>query len=591
MIKRNPFSCAETRTASVARIMPVVILILSSLLPHAQPARAASSAVVGSGTPASCTEAALDAALPSAGLITFNCGAAPHTITLTVQKALIANTIFDGAGRIALSGGAVTRHFFVTGGVAATFKNITLTNGYSPVGGGAIETAGGYITLENVTLSGNSALDQGGAIYCFVGTDGVLTVTNSIFTGNRSNRGGALFNSGCPGKISNTLFNLNEAGTAGGAIFCDGPTTRAFVSAENQFEANTAPRGGALSATGCAMQVSGGMFASNAATSTMTVTKLGGAIYHETAGLLQVTGTQFLRNTAFDGGAIMVGSGVSAQLTATTFVSNSATYGGAIENSGALTLTHSSFRENAAASLGGAIWALGGTVVISGSHFERNRAAFHGGATHLQGSASIRSSSFIANSAQGNGGAVYASFDTVSVENSTFGENVSPNFGAALYADQKTLLKYVTVYSNTSMAGALYGQDGIGVPEPLFIQATLFAKNAGGACGGKITSVRNSMADDMSCGGVLIAPNDKSNARLDFGALTGAGATRFYLPRQGNEGIDLLPGADCFMMDGSAPHDQRAIARPQSGKCDSGAIEVRAEDLRSVVYAPLIQRN
>jgi predicted outer membrane repeat protein len=521
----------------VLRGLLVACLFCVASTPRVWPALAASTAVVGSGTAASCTEAALDAALVTAGLITFNCGPAPHTITLTAQKLMIAATTLDGGGRITLSGGGATRHFFVNGDVDAVFKNIVLANGYSPVGGGAIETSGGYVTLDSVTLSNNNAINQGGAIYCFIGTNGIMTVTNSTFDGNRSARGGAIFNSGCP------------------------------------------------------VRISGGLFASNIATSSLATGKQGGAIFNAQDSRLAISGTQFLRNRAFDGGAIFVETNSSLHLSAATFLSNSASYGGAIENSGALTATQSAFRENSAEALGGALWALGGSTVISNGHFESNRSVFDGGAIHLQGSAYIRDSSFIANRAQGNGGALHASFDTVSVENTTFGENTAVKFGGALYADQKTLLKYITIYSNTSMAGALYGQDGVGVPEPVFAQAVLFAKNTGGSCGGKITSVRNSMADDMSCGGVLIAPNDKSNATLPFGALANAGVTRYYLPSKGNEGVDLLVGTDCFMMDGSAPRDQRGVARPQNAKCDSGAIEARANELGGKLFLPAILRE
>src|SRR5579862_1850138 len=43
----------------------------------------ASTNVVGDGTPASCTTAALQAAVTMGGMVRFDCGAAPLTITLT----------------------------------------------------------------------------------------------------------------------------------------------------------------------------------------------------------------------------------------------------------------------------------------------------------------------------------------------------------------------------------------------------------------------------------------------------------------------------------------------------------------------------
>ena len=70
-------------------IFLTLILTLLAAALNARPARAA-NAVVGTGTPASCTEAAFDDALVTAsaggGTITFNCGSGAHTITFSISK-------------------------------------------------------------------------------------------------------------------------------------------------------------------------------------------------------------------------------------------------------------------------------------------------------------------------------------------------------------------------------------------------------------------------------------------------------------------------------------------------------------------------
>ena len=71
--------------------------------------------VVGTGTPASCTEATLNAALAGGGAVTFNCGPNPHTITLSAQKSIAANTALDGGGKVVLSAHG-SRHFLVNAG-------------------------------------------------------------------------------------------------------------------------------------------------------------------------------------------------------------------------------------------------------------------------------------------------------------------------------------------------------------------------------------------------------------------------------------------------------------------------------------------
>ena len=68
--------------------------LVVGLLFTAHPAWAAG--VVGDGTPASCTEAALDSALSAGGSVTFDCGASSVTITITSTKIIGADTTIDG---------------------------------------------------------------------------------------------------------------------------------------------------------------------------------------------------------------------------------------------------------------------------------------------------------------------------------------------------------------------------------------------------------------------------------------------------------------------------------------------------------------
>src|SRR5215831_3454740 len=75
--------------------------------------------VVGNGTPASCTEAALDTALGcgppngqpvsrtcnGGGTVTFNCGPSPDTITVSISRFISTDTTIDGGGLMTISGG------------------------------------------------------------------------------------------------------------------------------------------------------------------------------------------------------------------------------------------------------------------------------------------------------------------------------------------------------------------------------------------------------------------------------------------------------------------------------------------------------
>ena len=63
--------------------------------------------VIGTGKPASCTSAAVVKAVARGGVITFNCGPSPVTITMSAT-AKVVNTshqiVLDGGGKVTLSG-------------------------------------------------------------------------------------------------------------------------------------------------------------------------------------------------------------------------------------------------------------------------------------------------------------------------------------------------------------------------------------------------------------------------------------------------------------------------------------------------------
>ena len=68
--------------------------------------------VIGNGTPASCTSAAVVRDVAAGGIITFNCGPRPVTILMTETAGVIKTRhllVLDGGGLITLSGGGKRR--------------------------------------------------------------------------------------------------------------------------------------------------------------------------------------------------------------------------------------------------------------------------------------------------------------------------------------------------------------------------------------------------------------------------------------------------------------------------------------------------
>jgi hypothetical protein len=152
----------------MTRLRVWVIRLLATLAVLAAPTTSFGATAVGDGTAASCTNAAVNAALaaaPSGSTVNFNCGPDPVTILVT-EKILDKDLTIDGGGRVTLSGGGNNRVIMVNAGVTVRLLNLTIANGLYvtpeptdgivPNGyGGGIYNAG-ILTIRNSTVSGNS---------------------------------------------------------------------------------------------------------------------------------------------------------------------------------------------------------------------------------------------------------------------------------------------------------------------------------------------------------------------------------------------------------------------------------------------------
>lgn len=203
---------------------------------------ASGSEVVGDGTPASCTEAALRSAAEDGGTITFSCGAAPITIDITETIDLPTNqdTIIDGGGLVTLDAGQRTRHFkFESGNWLVTqtkvvLQRLTLRNGRAPAGeyfppvdgypecaygykegsGGAIWMRDGVMHILDCDFIDNEAAmlgpDVGGGAIYALGASSVV-ISGSRFIGNRAANGGAVGMLFANPEIYNSHFENNTA--------------------------------------------------------------------------------------------------------------------------------------------------------------------------------------------------------------------------------------------------------------------------------------------------------------------------------------------------------------------------------------------
>lgn len=229
--------------------------------------------VIGDGTPASCTSAAVVAAVASGGIITFDCGPAPITILMNATAKVINNTgpeiVIDGGGKVTLSGRGQRRILYMNTCDPAqvwttahcqnqdhprlTIQNLTFVNGNSTGetaeggGGGAIFVRGGRFKVVNSRFTNNrcdsTGPDVGGAAVRVLSQyEGLpVYIVRSTFGGaegfgNVCSNGGALSSIGVSWVVLNSVMSFNRAvgnganpqrpgtpgGGSGGAIYNDG---------------------------------------------------------------------------------------------------------------------------------------------------------------------------------------------------------------------------------------------------------------------------------------------------------------------------------------------------------------------------------
>ena len=362
------------RWRSAALELAAAGLVAATLaLPGARGALAAG--VVGDGTPGSCTEAALAAAASGGGLVTFNCGPAPVTITLSAPLDISApETTIDGGGQVTLRGGGgrIIRHrtYGLIGSSVLTLTNLTITGGRATgagreANGGAIQSVfeaarpeyRPTLNVINVTFldndatltsfsSGDSYDYGGGAIFTQGGT---LNVVNSTFSGNDAANaaGGAIHGLQSSISIENSTFTDNSAignapeNSQGGAIYVDG-----LNAPVGGARAQGGAIGGGSTANGegtgnAAIMITRSLFAGNSATKSGTPQDgSGGALSFPQRAVLTIENSTFVGNTAFgtsynaNGGALyIVNQATPFQITNSTFANNHAGWvGGAIRS-------------------------------------------------------------------------------------------------------------------------------------------------------------------------------------------------------------------------------------------------------------------
>jgi predicted outer membrane repeat protein len=130
---------------------------------------------------------------------------------ITISKTITIN----GNGHT-LDAKGLSRIFNVQSGTVV-LDNLSLVNGNSDsYGGAAYFQSGSTCTVRNCNFTGNTAKDDGGAVYFYEHG----TVTNSTFTANSAKKGGAIYSNGNTDAVNSTF--IDNSADLGGAIYnCD----------------------------------------------------------------------------------------------------------------------------------------------------------------------------------------------------------------------------------------------------------------------------------------------------------------------------------------------------------------------------------
>lgn len=252
-----------------------------------------SNHIIGDGTSASCTSAAVVRAVAEGGIITFKCGPKPVTITMTATAKVVNTThwvVLDGGGLVTLSGGDKHQILYMNTcdekQVLTTndcidqewpqlvVQNITFEDGYSATpetqgtpygggGGGAIYAEGGQFKVVNSRFIDNRCYQVGpdlggGAIRAITQwSQRPVYITSDTFSGGGCSNGGALSSIHVQWDVFNSVMTGNKAigwgsnpaahgtpgGGSGGAIYTDGDNYNVLIEG-SVIRGNSAREGG-----------------------------------------------------------------------------------------------------------------------------------------------------------------------------------------------------------------------------------------------------------------------------------------------------------------------------------------------------------
>lgn len=290
-----------------------------------------------------------------ADTVTFQAGLT-GTITLTSGQLYITDSVDiqgPGAAALTVSGNNASRVFYLYNSDATidvTISDLTVTGGNDSIGGGIVDFDEN-LTLDGVTITGNTASGDGGGLWAD-GFNMTLTIRDSTISGNTAGSdGGGIYveDTGGPLLIQRTVVTGNDAADDGGGIYFYDPDNDVTVE-DSTISGNSAG------------DLGGGIY-----------------LYSPDAGLFTIRGTTASGNNAAAGGGIFLYSpDHGGSIENSTISGNQATAGDGggiyLYNLYNFALHHLTVTGNSASGTGGGVFTPNASVPLDNSIIANNTA-------------------------------------------------------------------------------------------------------------------------------------------------------------------------------------------------------------------------
>jgi hypothetical protein len=362
--------------------------------------------------------------------------------TITLASELLVTDAVDidgpGAGKLTVSGGGTTRVLNIAAGVTASIEDLTVANGkVTGADGGGILNAG-TLTLDDVVVSGNTAV-RTGSFPSFAGgfgggilNTGTLTLKDSLISGNSA-----------------------PLGLGGGVV--NGTTTVAGTLAvrNSTISGNSASTGGGLENRKGTATIDDSLVANN------TCVGDGAGVRSERGTTLTITDSTVSGNSASGFGTGGIASGATLTVRDSLIAGNkSAAAGMYLFGSGAVLISRSVIRDNGPSATSGSgvggIWSFSSTTVaIEDTDIRNNTGGIAGGIGF--GSFALTRSTVRDNAGTG------MRVSSATVTESTISGNTGTTYGGIFAYYQLDLIRSTVSGNTATPPTSPYGAPTLGV--------------------------------------------------------------------------------------------------------------------------------